>query len=345
MYSKEQKAMLDLKVKEFIITPALCENAFINTKELMSAIKVAPSYKVIHENAHNEKVISYINERNYYGNRPYLNTNAIYLYIYLHFLNPSSDGKVVFNVKTASDFLNLSAKTIYRNLKVLLLHDYILYSKSEQGEYTILINNYNTKSLTVSNGNKGYITLSLNTFKELLSENTKANNINELRMQLRGLISCVPGLNQNVFSDISYKNIKKVLPSYVKIKDIKRMLVTNKLSNIFTISLFDKTCKIKAKDIYNPLVNKAEIVGKCKEQVEKLISKLNKKKEYKNNLLNISSKDIMDISNISLRLPIDDVLTGVSLLFEKYSNKQVASIGSLVRVLSEDINLSRLSVV
>lgn len=324
------------RIKSLTVEYLYAKMAQINISELMTAVKVAPSYKEMVESQTSPDILvpNYINERDYFGKRPYLNKNAILLYIYLHFINPDASGRVKFAIKPASDFLSLPAKTIRFNLRNLLRHGYIQYINDEIGVYTIYINGYSEKGQTASDGFKGYFNVTLDTFKELI----KVSSINELRIQLRGLMQCCPGINNGRLEHISFSDIKRFFPSYIHIKDIKHLLVTDLTLTMFNVKFTadEKFCMIKAKDNYDPVKVKNGIVSDCEQKVKKLVKKMLSQKKHAATALLFSDKNINDISKISLRLPIDDILCGIESLFENYSGARVSNIGGLVRVLSQE---------
>lgn len=344
MFSSEQKKELDQRVNDSKINYAYAQIAQISISEIMTAIKVAPSYKelVPSQTDPTLMVTNYINERDYYGKRPYLNKNAILLYIYLHFVNPTATGQVYLSVSEAAKFMDLSKKTIRDNLRILLKHDYIRYIAGDvPGVYIVYIDNYMDKGKKAKSGYKGYFNMSLSTFVNLLQR--KKSGINELRIQMRGLLQCVPGLNKDRFSEISIKGIKQLLPSYVHLKDVKRLLVTDSVRNLFNVKFGSPdSCIIKIKTEYNPMSIKDELVSDCDRKVRKMVKKWLSQKKNSTTLLRFSEKDYIDISKIALRLPVEDILNGVKSMFDNYSAVNVASIGGLVRVLSHESYTNRL---
>ena len=156
MYSEKEKAILQERLDKANISYSYLELAKISVAEIMSAIKVAPSYKEVITKDDGTQIIKYINERDYYGNRPYLNQNAIYLFLYLHFLFPSSDGAVCFSVKEAADILSLPEKTIRLNLKVLAKRQYISYFY-ENGLCFANINSYTSLYNSASASGRGCV--------------------------------------------------------------------------------------------------------------------------------------------------------------------------------------------
>lgn len=335
MYTKDIKKQLDEKIEKFTVHQTLSKNALINIKELACSLKVAPSYKIARKNNNNQIVYDYINERQYYGNRPQLNANAIYLYLYLHFLN-NSDGKVFLVVKDAADYLHIHTKSIIRNLKTLCEKGYILYEKSDEG-YDVIINRYDEINKPVQEGGRGYLTMSVNTFDELLNS-SRAADINELRLQLRSLLFSSSMIKKDILGNITFKTLKKFFPSYVKIKNLKHMLVTDQTTNICSVTLFPNACRIKLKDQFNPVIQKQSQLDDFRVEIERKFKQLNRK--YKRNLLDFNAQVISDIANISLRFPKEIILMAVETLFEKYAYKNISSIGALTRTLTEDIHFS-----
>ncbi|WP_307878239.1 hypothetical protein, partial [Agathobacter rectalis] len=181
---------------------------------------------------------------------------------------------------------------------------------------------------------KDIFNVTLDAFKELI----KVSSINELRIQLRGLMQCCPGINNGRLEHISFSDMKRFFPSYVHIKDIKNLLVTDLTLNMFNIKFTadEKFCMIKAKDNYDPVKVKNGIVTDCEQKVKKLVKKMLSQKKHAATALLFSDKNINDISKISLRLPVNDILCGIESLFENYSGARVSNIGGLVRVLSQE---------
>lgn len=318
------------------------EIAKISVAEVMSAIRVAPSYKEIFKKDDGTEIVKYINERDYYGKRPYLNQNAIYLFLYLHFLSPSSDGAVCFSVKEVSNVLGLPPKTIRLNLRVLANRQYISFF-FESGLCFASILDYSSMFKPASASGRGFFMMSFDMFLDLVGC-ARANSINELRIQLRGIISCVPGLNFGKTDNSSIYDLKKFFPDYVSLKNLKLLLMTDNVAKFFHVSISHGTIfHIITKKQYNPLELKKATVENCDIKVRELIASLQKDKNFKLKKFSFSEKDFSDISNISLRLPLCDVLSGVRLLFESYSAASVDSIGALVRSLSEDAHIKRLA--
>ncbi len=72
----------------------------------------------------------YYNEKNKYGYKPRLKSNAIKLFILLHFYNPNKFG-IINNVslKDLVHYLHCNIKTIINNLDILTMYGYLSYSK------------------------------------------------------------------------------------------------------------------------------------------------------------------------------------------------------------------------
>lgn len=342
MYSEKEKAILQERLDKAHISYSYLELAKISVAEIMSAIKVAPSYKEVITKDDGTQIIKYINERDYYGNRPYLNQNAIYLFLYLHFLFPSSDGAVCFSVKETADILSLPEKTIRLNLKVLAKRQYISYFY-ENGLCFANINSYTSLYNTASASGRGYFMMSFAMFKDLLGSG-RARSINELRLQLRGIISCVPGLNNKKTDNFSIKDLKRLFPEYVSLKNLKLMFMSDSIGKFFHVFISHGLLyQLVTKKQYNPLEIKKEKISACDTDVRALVKELQKNKIYKVKQFKFSEKDYSDISKISLTLPICDILTGIKTLFDNYHAGEVRSIGSLVRVLSDEAHTLRLS--
>lgn len=342
LYTKEQERELRKRLELCSTSSVYSSFADISISELMSAIRIAKSYKKVETKTLPDGTVqsrvSYINERDYYGMRPSLNTNAILLFIYLHFLNPTSDGLVFLTISDAAEFLNLPKKTIRCNLKYLQRRQYIIYDRNEDGLYYVHINSYSSKHFNARNGGRGYISLSYDTFFDMVHEG-RAKNINELRLQVRGFISCVPGLSQDRFSNISLREMKKMFPAYVGFKDIKMMLMTDELQKFFHIGIQKGTSVIsmKAKEAYDVLAVKKKTLDIAASDLKSYVDNLLKMKSFKKKKIRFSESDFLDVAKITLKYNIEDVKRAIWNLFDVYGNTEIHSIGAMVRTITSDV--------
>lgn len=331
---------LDSRLTEHTLEPVYTAFADINLSELVCAVKVSQSYKVVNKNANGDSVTEYINERSYYGSRPSLGQNSILLFIYLHFLNPSAYGHVFLSVSDASAFLGITKKSIRSNLRSLMQRGYILYEPNEKGFYDVSILSYASRNDSVSEGGRGYISIPFSVFEEM-SKTNRAENINELRMQIRGFLSCLPGKNKDRYDGISIRNLKKNFPSYVRKKDIKRLLMTDTILNFFHVKINSAFCYLRAKEDFNFMNIKQDYVAQNLDTVK--ITVQDALKQYSSSGFSFTETDYHDIAKISLRYDIKDVIQGIWTLFANYVSSDVhGKVGALIRALTEECALNRL---
>lgn len=331
---------LALKLKEHTAPESYTTFADINLAELVCAIRVSQSYKVTNMNKNGNPVVEYVNERCYYGSRPSLGQNSILLFLYLHFLNPSAYGHVLLCVSEAADFLGITTKSVRSNLKSLMRRGYILCEPNERGFYDVSILSYASRNKSVSEGGRGYISMPFSVFREI-AQSSRAGNINELRMQIRGFISCLPGKNHDRYDGIPIRDLQKSFPSYVRRTDVKRILMKDTVLHFFHVKLNSAFCFLQTKEEFDITSIKKghmeENAGIIKDAIKEI------SRQYASSGFHFAPGDIMDIARISLRFSVDDVICGIRMLFANYTATDVhGKIGALVRALTEESAFNRL---
>ena len=175
----------------------------------------------------------YHNEKNRYGYKPRLKSNAIKLLLLFHFYHPDRFGIIKdIELEALASDLNCDVKTIKNNLEILAEYGYISYCKTSPHYINLYLCDYDRYYLPVNKGGRGFIVLSLELLKEILN----INNLLSLRIHLREIIE-IDTLNaKGPFVAISktYKEMKLSLPDYCKPCTIRQAMGSG--SNIFNIS-------------------------------------------------------------------------------------------------------------
>lgn len=183
--------------------------------------------------------IKYINDKNRYGYQPTLKSNAIKLLLLYHFLQPDPLGLIKnINIKELADILGCTAMTIRNCNEVLVEYGYCYISNTgwEDNSINVWLVEYKDYHKTAKEGGRGYLTMSSDMFKDILS----ISGLNPLRLTLKGLLevdnqSCV---TPNTQIKTSYKKLRYFLPSYCNRNVIQKALEQD--NPIFSISLDNK---------------------------------------------------------------------------------------------------------
>ena len=99
----------------------------------------------------------YHNEKNRYGYRPMLKSNALKLLLLLHFFHPDRFG-IIKNVDTReiAQKLNCNIKTVWNNLEILSSYTYISYSKTDTYSINLILNDYENYYLPAHKNGRGF---------------------------------------------------------------------------------------------------------------------------------------------------------------------------------------------
>lgn len=293
-----------------------------------------------------KQVRTYINEHNRFGYKKELPAIAIKLFLYLHFLRSDKHGYLRIEINEASEILSCSCRSVIRNLDTLSKRGYISYTKGTfSGTYQVFLLSASENKKTAAQGGRGYFVLSYDMFSILLGCKT----INELRLQLRGIISTLEGTTKNqMLQETSFIDIKRMLPAYVTKKLIRNTITSDHFATMFGVKLSKQNSffYITMKDEFNPIRIKNDKVSEAKTEIENVINlmnaditKSNKKLKQKDPLLQITKEDIRDISKISLQLPISCITQALHRFYDSYVKKgeRIRSVGAMVRTLTWDI--------
>lgn len=304
------------------------KTANISITSLVNAIGKQPQYSVEHTDGSR----CYVNETNAFGSGEKLKTNAILLYIYIHFLSPDQNARARIDLSEASDYLSMSKRTLLNNLRILVHRGYICCVEGIlEGTYDILIESYHTNGYTAKNGGRGYLTITAETFAHILT----IRHINELRFAIRGLLNSVPGKqNCGLANGCSFRVIKGFFPTYTKRKDILEIMSSTNLNSLFDISLAKslKYCTVKVRNDFDAHMLKNKIVADAQPKILKRFESLNAK--HPDNQFNPTASELKDICNICLREPLERVLSAITRIYYSHTRSDISNLPAYIRTLA-----------
>ena len=227
----------------------------------------------------------YHNEKNRYGYRPMLKSNAIKLFLMLHFYNPDRNG-IIYDINPGelADMIGCNVRTIWNNLHVLQEYTYISYSKTQYGFINVILNDYENYYLPANKGGRGFLVMS----KELMSRLNSIDSLVSLRIFIRELLSLDSPDLKGVAS-VDYKNIRDIrntLPAYCKPSIIKAKLIST--SDIFRVSFKDDVVRFEIDKTFIPKNQKACVHDEYVDMLNQFVWNFNQNVAYINSGENIS---------------------------------------------------------
>ena len=124
----------------------------------------------------------YHNEKNRYGYKPRLKSNAIRLFLLLHFYHPDRFGIISgIDLSQLGARLGCDIKTVKNNLEILKNYSYISYCKVSPHCINLCITDYEQYYLPAARGGRGFLVLS----KPLLEQLLSLDSLISLRLHLR----------------------------------------------------------------------------------------------------------------------------------------------------------------
>ena len=294
----------------------------------------------------------YHNEKNRYGYRPRLKSNAIKLLLVLHFYHPDRFGIIKdLNIDDLSVFIRCDIKTIKNNLNTLMQYGYISYCKTSARTVNLLITDYDKYYLSAQQGGRGFFVMS----KELLMKILNIDNILSLRLQLRQLLE-IDNLNaKGPFTAVSktFKELKLSLPEYFKPCNIKNAICND--NSIFDISFKEKSVRFEIKDCFNCRQQKLECLDQYMSMFHNFVSEFNETVAYVNTnnsvshkyaaffddehsfyrLLKIRDFEYEDLAQLALQYSFDCVILALSQIYKSYimNERKILNLGGLIRTL------------
>ncbi len=289
-----------------------------------------------------KKTVRYINEKHRYGYRHPLKRNALLIYMYLHFLDPDENGYVrKIDTEEISEILGCSQRTVINNLSLLDKTGYIMANRLDiPGYFQAFICNYKDIFKKAQQGGRGFLRIGLDFMKAL----TCFEDVNAIRLAIRSYLSNIEFENKpQLDKEKSLRDIKSQLPEYVTRKKLLHVLSGDLFQKMFKVTTKTRSATIIVLPEYNQKTISEKIVGSCRGQVIDLIDRINKENRPRKNgssgyQIRLSEKEITDISNIALKVPVPSVLEGLRHFYDLYvaQNLHYASAGALVRAFAYD---------
>ena len=298
----------------------------------------------------------YHNEKNKYGYKPRLKSNAIKLLLLLHFYHPDKFGIICdANTEKLASELNCDIKTVYNNFDVLDSYGYINYSRTGTRTVNICLNDYEKYYLPANKGGRGFIVMS----KELLLKILQLENLMTLRIHLRELLE-IDNLNaKGPFTAISktYKEIKLSLPDYCKPCLIRSAVENSK--DIFNISFKDNIVRFEIHERFNCRRQKEECFNQYITAFNEFISNFNETVIAVNstNILPetcsdfFSDKDLQpdiifkfikirdyeyeDMAQLAMQYSFNSVIDALCQIYRSYilKEREISNLGGLLRTI------------
>lgn len=280
----------------------------------------------------------YHNEKNRYGYRPMLKSNALKLFLILHFYHPDRFGIIKdIDVREIAALLNCNIKTVWNNLDILSSYTYISYSKNDTYSINLLLNDYESYYLPANKNGRGFLVLSY----DLLNKILKINSLVALRIYLRELIN-LDNSNLKGQASVDHKTIKdirRLLPAYCK-PCIIRKSIENCSNDIFTVSINENVIRFEIDEHYIAKNQKRilldETISKLKTFIfnfnsfipevnsgsiqpallRSFISPENNVRHYK--LISIPKDELKDLANIAVHYSYDLMFNALSYVYNQY---------------------------
>lgn len=296
----------------------------------------------------------YHNERNRYGYRPMLKTNAIKLFLLLHFYHPDKNGILYdLNPVELADVIGCNVRTIWNNLNVLQEYTYISYSKTKYGFINVILNDYENYYLPANKGGRGFLVMS----KELLYKLVSIESLISLRIFIRELLS-LDSPDLKGAASVDYKNIRDIrnnLPAYCKPSIIKTQLMST--CNVFRVSFKDDVIRFEIDQTFLPKKQKEYVHNEYVDMLNQFVWDFNRNVAYINagecvssrfssffytnstvasyKLMKLNTIEIDDIASLSLHYSYEIVMSALSVVYKQYYmyEKTVNNLGGLLSTI------------
>lgn len=310
----------------------------------------------------------YHNEKNKYGYKPRLKTNAIKLLLLLHFYHPDKFGIIKdLDQRDLAAQLKCDTKTVRNNLEILKQYSYISYSRIDTYEFNLCLNDYEKYYLPANKGGRGFFVLSQNLLEELLNIRTLLS----LRIHLRELMD-LDNLNaKGPFTAISktYRELKRSLPDYCKPGIIRDAIHSS--SRIFKIDFKDHSIRFEINDLFDAKKRKDECYQNYIQSFENFMQDFNHTAAYINvnnseptdyqtffpdqssiagdhyKMIVLRDYEIQDLAQLALQYSYDLVIEALSSIYKSYIllDKKILNLGGLIRTaITTNLNHSFLAV-
>ena len=211
-----------------------------------------------------KKKTKYQNEKARYGYKPPLTKAELFVFLDLHFCSPSATG-VVADVSAAhlAEECKIAVKTAYEALHGLESKTYIHLNTDTRGSYTILVEGYDKYFLPAKEGGRGYVTLTQEIFRQLLSVK---DDINAVRYAIRAYIGIDMDASRNPSCELTHgetvRQALSYLPGYFRPCHLKKLLTESLPTMLSMVGEFGKSLVIRLDPKFYGKTVKQDIVGR-----------------------------------------------------------------------------------
>lgn len=314
--------------------------AVIGLSSLIPALGLTPNYKLSSEKTTYgssetafKNPVTYINEKNRYGASRPLRKNALLLLLYLHFQAPDKNGFVRFSVSEAAGSLCCHERSIHNNLRLLSQKQFISCQEDICSDlYQVFLHDYKNYFLPADKGGRGYIILSDDLFCELQIQ----KRINQIRLILRSYINEMKPRDHRYDEELfTFHSLKRYVPHYSTIQEIKDLLHSDSYTKIFTVQKVGSVAmKNSIKEAFHAGNLRAQLKRDCATALEELVCILQPENDsrYRRHFY-LSRQQCEDISSLAYLYPVPLILESLREIYHQYYEKfnDPQNLGALVR--------------
>lgn len=282
---------------------------------------------------------------------PRLKTNAIKLFLALHFFEITNFGTIEHvDLRDLTDIIGCNIKTTKSCLETLCEYNYISYSVRDTNLVNIYLPEYENYFKPGKAGGKGFLVLSSHVYDSL-----KTLSLTSLRIALRSLMEFdyLRDAGSSYVIEKSYRELRRDLPKYCKRNVIQR--ATQNLS-LFITDVKDNVINFKLKNEYFAKQLKKNELEKLQEEIRTFeadfasdITCLQEQdivleqSSYRDFFADaeigslspffFQKKDVVDLAQLVMRYTFDIVRIGLRELYKEYilKKKAVKNLGGLTR--------------
>lgn len=257
-----------------------------------------------------------------------LSKHQIKLFLLYHFYPEiSSRNGLIKNVseKEVADLLGCTVKTVRNSNLQLVKHNYIIYSKADTGNFSLILKDYPNYHVKANKGGAGYINIT----KELMESLMAVDDVNVLRMQLRSLLEHD---NENIGRlkaqsvSIEFRTFKKNMPKYM---NSKRSIIEKLEKNpgLFDYRFSGDYVKVELGEEYIGKYARKDLTVKFLDRMFKVV------KGVGMDWIPESSQG--DIAQMCIQYGEEITLSSLKNVLEKYlqENGSITNLGGLVRTV------------
>lgn len=300
---------------------------------------------------HKVYIKEYINEKNRHGYAPSLKSNAIEVFLFLHFCAPNEHGVVVdLHIPSVAKHLHCCDKTVHASLRKLERTGYILYtSAGERGYYNVVLLQYEDYFKSSAQGGQGYVTLPLSILDEMIA----VKSLNTLRIYIREYINIDYKKNMEGHDTDTrlIRDLLRYLPRYCKPHHVKDLVQQE--NNIYDVSLDDREVTFKLNSRFVGKEIKTDLIAENYKKIDLHIQEINKLiHSYNDGALDAAElpgwlekkpnqevftpvillpNELNDVANLTWQYAYEIVLSGIHYIHMHFWRHEIKNYGALLR--------------